>query len=103
MCLLWGPLADGAGGRDKATGATVESIGAVSRSVARTRVGEFATDETCACLLKMALLSLWLHQGCTVSYLDPTKALPSVNGAKLLLLRGSTCRGSHSTILLMSS
>ena len=51
-------------------------VGAPSESVARIMVSESATW-VLACLLRMALLSLWLHWGFTIFYLDlatPTKA-----------------------------
>lgn len=53
-----------------------------SISVAQTEVGESAI-QLCACLLQTALLSLGLHWGFTVSYLDSntlTKALLSMDG-----------------------
>ena len=51
--------------------AAAKSTGAVSRPVDRSTVGEFAT-RTCACLLKMALLSFSPHQGFSVSCRGPT-------------------------------
>ena len=46
--------------RAKAKWAVVKFMGTVSKSIARTIFDESATW-TCACLLKMALLSLELH------------------------------------------
>ena len=53
-------------------------------------MGESATWVQ-ACLLKTALLSLRLHQGSTVSYLDPKapmKVLLSVDGHQIIVVKG---------------
>lgn len=69
----------------------------VSGSLARTTVPESATWAW-ACLFKTALLGLGLHWYFTISYLytkGPTKALYSIDGCKLLLLRGGQAGTLH--------
>ena len=58
------------------------------------------------CLLKMAFLSLRLHWGFTISYLDPivpTKVLLSVDGCQIIVIRGGNeCGMSYLSILMRS-
>lgn len=57
----------------------------------------------CVCLLKMAFLSLRLHQG-LVTYLDskaPTKPLLSIGGCQIIVAVGDTSGGPHFATLLM--
>ena len=100
-----GSLIYGAGDRTKTSGAADKSIEieAFSLSVAGTRIGESVTW-VLACVLKTALLSLQLHQGFTISYLDsktPTKAFLFLDGCQIIVQRGYERKVFYSAILQM--
>ena len=91
--LLPGPLVGSADGRTKAKedcGQVHRETGLFSGSVSGTTVCKSAMVAW-AFLLKMALLSLGLHQGFATSYLDPkaaTKALLLVDGCQIIVAVG---------------
>lgn len=87
------PLANGTGDKTKAKWGlqpSPQGYGAISGFIAQTTVSELATWVK-TYLPKLAFLSLGLHWGFTVSYMHPkapTKALLSMDGGQITLVKG---------------
>ena len=94
--LLLSPLVYSAGNRPKAKWAVAEISGVQNYFWVCGQDQSELTTRMWACLLKIALLSLGLHQGFTVSYLDHkalTNALLSMDYGNYYFWGGNTHEG----------